>query len=77
MLLYICEKCHKWQDVSIVNAFATLFENLGQAVRNAGKNPPVQFTEQIVPCPNGCGKMIQVKPEDKIVLFKEETHGNN
>jgi hypothetical protein len=31
----------------------------------------------VYPCPNGCGMMVQVKPKDKIVLFKEETRGNN
>lgn len=72
MLLYLCKKCHKWQDVSIQVFLTDTWNNAMKSVPNAKIPDPVGQ-----PCPNGCGMMVQVKPEDKIAIFKEEIHGSN
>lgn len=67
MILYLCEKCHKWQDVSIGVFLTNTWNNAMKSVPDAKIPEPVGQ-----PCPNGCGMMVQVKPEDKIALFKQD-----
>lgn len=73
MLLYLCEKCHKWQDVSIGVFLTNAWNNAMKSTPDAKIPDNMSYA-----CPNGCGQMIQVKPEDKIALFKEQaTQDNN
>lgn len=65
MILYLCEKCHKWQDVSIHVFLTDTWNNAIKGMPSAKIPEPVSY-----PCSNGCGMMVQVKPEDKIALHK-------
>ena len=55
LLLFVCPDCHKW------HAFISISEMLKF-------NHSIQ--PDIVPCPGGCGLMVQVQENDKIEIVK-------
>lgn len=67
MLLYLCEKCHKWQDVSFGVLLTNVWNNAMKSTPDAKIPDNMSYA-----CPNGCGQMIQVKPEDKMTLYRQD-----
>lgn len=62
MLLYYCEKCGRWRDVSLLQKLSTFVDNLSKVI-----NQPVD-TPEGYPCPGGHGFMLQVALTDRIQI---------
>jgi len=62
MLLYMCTKCGKWQDVTLSKAFQNALATFAQS----------SLEETGVLCPEGHGAMIAVQPTDRIALFEPQ-----
>ena len=59
MVLYICETCGKWLDLSFAKLFSDAFKSIPGVEQPAGQA-----------CPNGCGMMRQIKPTDKLSIVE-------
>jgi hypothetical protein len=63
MILYICETCGVWKDVSFGRAIASAWN------KALSQMPDAQIKEPIgEACPGGCGLMRQVQPADKLCI---------
>ena len=60
MILYLCEICGKWLDIS----FARM-------LTNALKKIPGADMPSGVACPNGCGLMHQIQVTDRLCLITD------
>jgi DNA-directed RNA polymerase subunit RPC12/RpoP len=60
MILYLCETCGKWLDMSLTKFFASAFKSIPKIEQPRG-----------VACPNGCGLMHQVQATDKLCLVTD------
>lgn len=62
MVLYICEHCGRWQDVSLAVTIVNAWNNAFAKVRVP------THEEEGVPCPTGCGLMHLVTASDRLVI---------
>ena len=61
-MIYSCEKCGRWQDVSLTKAFSDIFANVARSFN-------MQQPEEIgYPCPAGHGLMRVLQFEDRIFV---------
>lgn len=67
MILYICEQCGRWQDVSIAQAITNAWNN---AIGEGLKVPA--HKQQGVACPEGCGLMRLINASDRLAIRPEE-----
>jgi hypothetical protein len=68
MILYVCEKCGKWQDVSIAKVVAAMWNSTIGLYRNIMAPSP---DEHAVRCPTCQSVMSLVDPSDRLVVVKE------
>lgn len=62
MVLYICETCGRWQDVSLAVTIVNAWNNAFAKVRVP------THEEEGVPCPTGCGLMRLVTASDRLMI---------
>ena len=60
MILYICERCGRWMDVSLTTLFTNAFKKI----------PGVEMPQGQA-CLNGCGLMRQVLSTDKLCILSD------
>jgi len=60
MILYLCETCGKWLDISFARMFTNALKKIPGADISSG-----------VACPNDCGLMHQVQATDKLCLVTD------
>jgi hypothetical protein len=63
MILYLCETCGAWRDVSLGKALTDMWNKSFAQMPNAQIKEPVGEA-----CPTGCGLMRQVQAADKLCI---------
>lgn len=72
MLLYHCTTCGYWQDISLTQGLQKAF------LDSFFKQVPVEQRSALVDanvydCPEGHGALVQIKPEEKIMLRPKQS----
>lgn len=60
MILYICELCGKWLDVSLSKMIADAFKKIPGIEQQSGQA-----------CPSGCGLMRRVEMADRLCIIED------
>ena len=72
MLLYYCETCGHWQDVSLMQGFQkAILDGLFASAPAQQRDALLEANN--FDCPNGHGQLVQVKPDDKIMLRPKQS----